>query len=110
VLRAARNAAAFEVSSAAYVRSQLRRSFWDAALVSTNPTAMGRVELDPAHSYFGLHVLRDKRLIDFHAKKPSSEHGPSKVAYNCMADEDVPSIAHETTPSPGADVHGAQEG
>ena len=74
------------------MRRALREDFFRGARVSSAPTAKGRVELDPAHAYFGLHCLKDKPLLAFAAVQAARTDAAFSDAYRSVADEEHPSV------------------
>lgn len=48
-----------------FIRSAMRRHYFERALVSTAPTPRGRLEIDGDHPYFGVHTLAGKGIKDF---------------------------------------------
>ncbi|PWA86407.1 global transcription factor group B1 [Artemisia annua] len=65
VLSGARHMAAVEISCEPCVRRHVRSFFMDNAVVSTRPTADGRVSIDANHEFAGIKWLKDKPLIRF---------------------------------------------
>ncbi|GJR37279.1 transcription elongation factor SPT6 [Tanacetum coccineum] len=65
VLSGARHMAAVEISCEPCVRRHVRSIFMDNAVVSTRPTADGRVSIDANHEFAGIKWLKDKPLTKF---------------------------------------------
>ncbi|GJX76135.1 transcription elongation factor SPT6 [Tanacetum coccineum] len=65
VLSGARHMAAVEISCEPCVRRHVRSIFMDKAVVSTRPTADGRMSIDANHEFAGIKWLKDKPLTRF---------------------------------------------
>ena len=63
-LRGCRYVAAMELAYEPRIRKQLREIYRAKAVLSTRPTAKGLDSIDPFHEFYGLHLLRNKRVKD----------------------------------------------
>ncbi|CAM9238997.1 unnamed protein product [Chrysoparadoxa australica] len=69
VLKATRHMLACEVAAEPQVKAACRHYFRTQSVVTTNPTDLGKQEIDFFHPLYGLHYLHGKPLLDLlHAK------------------------------------------
>lgn len=66
-LRGCRYVAAMELAYEPRIRRYMREIFKQKAVITTRPTAKGMDIIDPFHEFYGLHLLRNKKVKDhFH--------------------------------------------
>ncbi|KAE8657597.1 Detected protein of unknown function [Hibiscus syriacus] len=64
-LKGARHMAALELSCEPYIKKHIRSIFRDKAVVSTNPTPQGNVEIDCFYQFSSIKWIHDKPLSEF---------------------------------------------
>ncbi len=63
-LRGCRYVAAMELAYEPRIRCHLRKMYKERALLSTRPSSKGLETIDFFHEYYGLHLLRNKKVAD----------------------------------------------